>query len=115
MAYTLFELPVTSDIGMNSVTPLAVAPAPRPNTPRGWLSSFDVHCSSKPGDDIVGTEILSSLRTHDVRCASASAVGHCEPPRPTCANARLPASAHATPTIIKRWARISLLRLIDAC
>ena len=51
-----------------------------------------VHCSSKPGFDSACTEILSSVRTHDVRCASPSAVSHCEPPRPTCANARLPAS-----------------------
>src|SRR4029077_12632919 len=96
---------------MNSVTPLAVTPEPRPCTPRGWLSSFDVHCSSKPGADNACTEILSSVGTHDVRCASASAVSHCEPPRPTCANARLPASTHVAPAIITRWARITFLRL----
>src|SRR5688572_30456433 len=79
--------------------------------PRGWLLSFAVHCSSKPGCDSAATEILSSARTHDVRCASASAVGHCVPPRPTCPSARPPASTDATPTIIKSCARITCLRL----
>src|SRR5262245_28051302 len=82
IAYTLFELPVTSDIGTNRVTPLALTPCERPPTPRGWLLSFTFHWRSKPGFDIASTEILSSARIHDVRCASASAVSHWEPPRP---------------------------------
>ena len=38
------------------------------------------------------TEILSSARTHDVRCASPSAVSHCVPPRPIWAKTTLPAA-----------------------
>src|SRR5262245_16729319 len=94
---------------MNSVTPAAVTPCPRPFTPRGWLSSFTFHCSSNPGFDSACTEILSSVRTHDVRCASPSAVSHCVPPRPTWANARLQASVNAAPTMIRRRARIMFL------
>jgi hypothetical protein len=67
----LFELPVTSDIGTNSVTPFALTPDANPFSMRVSLSSLDVHCSSKPGFDIVSSEILASVRIHDVRCASA--------------------------------------------
>ena len=88
---TLFELPATIDIGTNRVTPLAVMPCARPCDPRGWFASFTFHCCSNPGFDKAAREILSSVRTHDVRCASASAVSHCEPPRPGCAKVIAPA------------------------
>ena len=34
------------------------------------------------GFDIAATDTLSSARIQEVRCASANAVSHCEPPRP---------------------------------
>jgi hypothetical protein len=68
---SVFELAATSDTGTKSVTPLAVTPCVRPWCPRRWLSSFDVHCSSNPGFEIVSTEIFGSVCSQDVRWASA--------------------------------------------
>src|SRR5918997_1166733 len=68
----LFELPATIDIGTKSVTPLAVTPCASPWEPRGWLFSLTFHCSSKPGLAIAATEILSSLRIHEVRKGDGS-------------------------------------------
>jgi len=59
------------DVGTNSVTPLAVTPCVTRCDPRRGLSSREVHCNSNPGFDIDSTEIFGSVRTHDVRCASA--------------------------------------------
>jgi hypothetical protein len=79
----LFELPVTTDIGTKSVTPLAVTPCDNPFPRRAWLSSCACHCSANPGFDIVSTEMAASVLIQDVRCASPKAVSHSDPPRPT--------------------------------
>src|SRR5687767_6207597 len=82
----LFELPPTIEAGTKSVTPLAVTPCVKPWVPRRWLSTFDVHCNSKPGFDSASTEMFGSVCSQDVRCASAYGVGQSDQPRPTCAN-----------------------------
>src|SRR5262245_15240293 len=105
MAYTLFELPVTSDIGTNNVTPLALTPCDSPCKPRGWLPSLDFHCISKPCFNNASTEILSSARIHDVRSASPKAVSHWEPPRPGCVKTTVLAKTAQT-TTVKRLPRI---------
>src|SRR6188768_687751 len=104
----LFELPPTTDIGTKSVTPAPVTPWVRPFTPRGWLASFDVHCSAKPGFARAAAEILSSVRIQLVRWASASAVSHCEPPpRPGCASATPTTAAKVDISTRRRLARIT--------
>src|SRR5690348_6737964 len=104
----LFELPVTSDIGTKSVTPLAVTPAESPFERRAGLSSFVFHWSANPGLAIVSGEISASDRIHDVRCASAPAVSHSVVPRPTCANTAAPHTTEAIATIPRRFTAIVL-------
>ena len=61
---------------------------------------------SKPGADIDDTEIFASVRIQDVRCASACAVSHSEPPRPTWASVTAPAKTDARRTSSTRGVRI---------
>ena len=86
--------------GVKMFTPEVITPGPSDTLCLAGLSSVVFHCSSNPGCPpspgfgetsrrsapgsdargggwlIVSTEMLTSFRIHDVRCASALAVGH---------------------------------------
>lgn len=56
--------------GVKIFTPDVITPAPNETPCRTGLSSAVFHCSSNPGWLIVSTEMFTSLRIHDVCCAS---------------------------------------------
>ena len=56
--------------GVKIFTPDVTTPAPSETPCRTGLSSLVFHCSSNPGWLIVSTAMFTSLRIHDVCCAS---------------------------------------------
>ena len=62
--------------GVKMFTPEVITPGPSDTPCLAGLSSVVFHCSPNPGWVIVSTEMLTSFRIQDVRCASALAVGH---------------------------------------
>jgi hypothetical protein len=76
MAKTWLEGAAIVESGVKMFTPDVTTPGPSEMPCRAGLSSVVFHCSSNPASLIVSGEMLTSVRIHDVRCASACAVGH---------------------------------------
>ena len=56
--------------GVKMFTPDVITPAPNATPCRTGLSSVVFHCSSNPGWLMVSGEMLTSVRIHEVCCAS---------------------------------------------
>jgi hypothetical protein len=71
MAKTWLEGAAIVESGVKMFTPDVTTPGPSETPCRTGLSSLVFHCRSNPGCPMLSGEILTSLRIHDVRCASA--------------------------------------------
>jgi hypothetical protein len=76
MAKTWLDGAAIVESGVKMFTPEVITPGPSETPCLMGLSSMVFHCSSNPDWLIVSGEMLTSVRIHDVRCASAEAVGH---------------------------------------
>lgn len=75
MAKNRLPGPATDEIGVKMLTAGVTTPDVSDSAGRPAISSFDLHCSAKPGRLMLSSEMLMSFRTHDVCCASPYAVG----------------------------------------